>query len=66
MATKQSGYRHAWDWRCKHYLQWQAYGRKKIAALLCPDCGKDYPVGGSTPYKLGGGKTALAAVEVKN
>lgn len=65
MGTKDGGYLHAWCWRCKHYLTWAAYGRKRITALMCPACGKDYPVGGSTSYKLGGGKAALSALEAK-
>ena len=62
---KPPPYLHAWDWRCKHYLQWLADGRRKIEALLCPSCGQQYPVAGKSAYMLAGGVKCLAAVEAK-
>jgi hypothetical protein len=60
-----SRYLHAWDHKCRQYLQWLADGRRKIEALLCPDCGQQYPVAGKSAYKLAGGKMCLAAVEAR-
>ena len=62
---KPPPYLHSWDWRCNHYLQWLSDGRHKIEALLCPQCGQQYPVAGKSAYMLMGGVKSLAAIEAK-